>query len=93
HQAEPALVRRLRDLPKAELLALAGAAGLGEMPTPSRRAPAVPAGLVQETNGTRAVLFGAPFGRCTAAQLGSLAAIAETADAADLRLSPWRGLA
>ncbi|WP_368733776.1 hypothetical protein, partial [Citrobacter koseri] len=38
-------------------------------------------------------MFGAPFGRCTASQIGSLAEIAAAAGAADIRLSPWRGLA
>lgn len=93
HQAQPALVRRLRDLSKAELLALAAPAGLAAAPAPPRRAPPLRAGLLQESAGLSAVLFGAPFGRCTAVQLASLADIAEAAGCADVRLSPWRGLA
>lgn len=93
HQGQPTLVRRLRDLPRTELLALAATAGLGETAAPPRRVPAPLAGLFQERDGTHAILLGAPFGRCTAAQLDRLADIAEAAGAADIRLSPWRGLA
>ena len=55
--------------------------------TPSRRA-----GLFALAGGRFAALIGLPFGRCDAAVLDRLGSGIE-ASAAEIRLSPWRGLA
>ncbi|MDX3806047.1 precorrin-3B synthase [Bosea thiooxidans] len=87
--AAPEHLRRLRDLPPetlARLTALSGTSAPAPRPTPRR------AGLFALGGDRFAVLIDLPFGRCDTAILDELGAGAE-ASAADIRLSPWRGLA
>lgn len=88
-RAAPERLRRLRDLrPEA----LAGLSTLPETATPGSRARPRRAGLFALGQDRFAALIGLPFGRCDAATLDRLGAHAETGRA-EIRLSPWRGLA
>lgn len=87
--AAPHRVRRLRDLSPE---ALAGLTALPEVNGPMRRPPPRRAGLFKLAEKSFAALIGLPFGRCDAAALDKLSASTE-ASLADIRLSPWRGLA
>ena len=82
-------IRRLRDLPPA---ALAGLSSLPATTAPAAGPKPRRAGLFASAQGRFAVLVGLPFGRCPAGAIDRLVAGLET-DAADIRLSPWRGLA
>lgn len=86
-KAAPDQIRRLRDLSPealASLSALPKAAAPAPRPRPRR------AGLFKLTEDRFAALIGLPFGRCDAETLDRLGAAQEKAD---IRLSPWRGLA
>jgi precorrin-3B synthase len=87
--AAPDHIRRLRDLSPASL---AGLAGLPETTAPATRPIAGRAGLFAAAPDRFAALIGLPFGRCPAGTLDRLATGLET-NAAEIRLSPWRGLA
>lgn len=87
--ADPECIRRLRDLPPE---ALAELSLLPEIPAPAPRPAPRRAGLFALGEDRLAVLIGLPFGRCDTAILDKLGAGIE-ASAADIRLSPWRGLA
>lgn len=85
--AAPDQIRRLRDLSSE---ALASLSTLPEAAAPAPRMPPRRAGLFALENDRFATLVGLPFGRCDAETLDRLgAALAK----ADIRLSPWRGLA
>jgi hypothetical protein len=85
--AAPDQIRRLRDLSSE---ALASLSALPEAAAPAPRMPPRRAGLFALENDRFAALVGLPFGRCDAETLDRLgAALAK----ADIRLSPWRGLA
>lgn len=87
--AAPDRFRRLRDLSRE---ALADLSRLPEAAAPALRAQPRRAGLFALANGRFAALIGLPFGRCDAATLDRLGGGTKTS-AADIRLSPWRGLA
>jgi len=87
--AAPDRIRRLRDLSSE---ALAGLSTLPETPAPVRRPRPRRAGLFDLGADGFAAVIGLPFGRCDAATLDRLGAGAES-DHAEIRLSPWRGLA
>ncbi|QEL23996.1 precorrin-3B synthase [Bosea sp. F3-2] len=87
--AAPDHIRRLRDLPPE---ALAGLSPLPETPAPAPRPRPRRAGLFALGEDRFAAVIGLPFGRCNAATLDRLGAGIE-ASAAEIRLSPWRGLA
>ncbi|MBN8944521.1 MAG: precorrin-3B synthase [Rhizobiales bacterium] len=93
HRARPEHVRRMRDVPEQDIATLFASHGVQPTRAPPARPGPLQAGSFREAGETTAILFGAPFGRCTASQIGSLADIAQAAGAADIRLSPWRGLA
>lgn len=86
--ADPERIRRLRDLSSATLAELSP---FPEAPAPLQRPPARRAGLFALGADRFAVAVGLPFGRCGAAVLDELGADLG-ASAADIRLSPWRGL-
>lgn len=91
HRQRPGAVRRFRDLSRDALVALASAAGLQEtVPPPGSPLPRRVGSFAWGEAG-RAVVVGLPFGRCDAETLDRLAA-ACGADA-DIRFSPWRGIA
>lgn len=83
----PDEIRRLRDL---SLEALASLSALPEAAAPTPRMPPRRAGLFALGGDQFAALVSLPFGRCDAATLDRLGAAQEKAD---IRLSPWRGLA
>lgn len=85
--AAPDQVRRLRDLSSE---ALASLSALPEAAAPAPRMPPRRAGLFALEGDRFAALVGLSFGRCNAATLDRLGAAQATAD---IRLSPWRGLA
>lgn len=85
----PERLRRLRDLPAD---ALADLTDLPETAAPTPRAPPRRAGLFALADNRFAALIGLPFGRCDAPVLDRLGAGAEQGRA-NIRLSPWRGLA
>lgn len=85
--AAPDQIRRLRDLSPE---ALASLSALPEAAAPAPRMPPRRAGLFALESDRFAALVGLPFGRCDAATLDRLGAAQEKAD---IRLSPWRGLA
>lgn len=85
----PDAIRRMGDLATTELAALCDLP-LTE-PPPQRPAPRR-AGLFA-VRASHAALVGLPFGRVEAAALDRLARAAETLGCAEIRLSPWRGLA
>lgn len=85
----PDRIRRLRDLSPE---ALASLSSLPEAAAPTPRMPPRRAGLFSLKEDRFAALIGLPFGRCSAGTLDRLAAGLK-ADAVDIRLSPWRGLA
>ncbi|WP_306223279.1 precorrin-3B synthase [Bosea beijingensis] len=87
--AAPDRIRRLRDLSPE---ALANLSSLPDANAPTSRMPPRRAGLFALDGDRFAALIGLPFGRCDAAELDRLGATVETS-AADIRLSPWRGLA
>ncbi|WP_293799034.1 precorrin-3B synthase [uncultured Bosea sp.] len=87
--AAPDHIRRMRDLSP---VALAGLTGLPETTAPAARPKPRRVGLFAAALDRFAALIGLPFGRCPAATLERLVAGLET-DAAEIRLSPWRGLA
>jgi precorrin-3B synthase len=80
-------LRHLRDLTPD---ALASLTTVPEAPAPAPRPPPRRTGLFALGPGRFAALVGLPFGRCDAATLDRLGAGAERAE---IRLSPWRGLA
>lgn len=82
-------IRRLRDLPSETLARLTV---LSETSAPALRPVPRRAGVFALGGDRFAVLIGLPFGRCDTAVLDELGAGTE-ASAADIRLSPWRGLA
>jgi len=88
-KAAPDRIRRLRDLSPE---ALAGLTSLPVAAPPTPRKPPRRVGLFALNNDRFAALTGLPFGRCDAATLDKLCTSAETSGA-DIRLSPWRGLA
>lgn len=88
-KAAPDRIRRLCDLSPE---ALAGLSPLPEAAAPASRSRPRRAGLFALGGGRFAALVGLPFGRCDAATLDRLGAEVETSTA-DIRLSPWRGLA
>uniref|UniRef100_A0A9E7ZV69 Precorrin-3B synthase n=1 Tax=Bosea sp. NBC_00436 TaxID=2969620 RepID=A0A9E7ZV69_9HYPH len=83
----PEGIRRLRDLSPEALESLSP---LPEAAAPTPRNPARRAGLFALSDERFAALIGLPFGRCDASTLDRLGA---AQDKADIRLSPWRGLA
>lgn len=85
--AAPDQIRRLRDLSPE---ALASLSALPEAAAPAPRMPPRRAGLFALEGDRFAALVGLPFGRCDATTLDRLGA---AQDKADIRLSPWRGLA
>ncbi len=85
--AAPDRIRRLRDLSPEVLASLSA---LPEAAAPTPRAPPRRAGLFALESDRFAALVGLPFGRCDAETLDRLGA---AQDKADIRLSPWRGLA
>lgn len=85
----PDRLRRLRDL------STEGLASLSSLPDATAPAPRMPprrAGLFALEGDRLAAIIGLPFGRCDAAVLDRLGAGIGTS-AAEIRLSPWRGLA
>lgn len=88
-EAAPDRIRRLRDL---SLEALASLSTLPEATAPAPRMPPRRAGLFVQEGDRLAALIDLPFGRCDAAVLDRLGAAVETSPA-EIRLSPWRGLA
>jgi precorrin-3B synthase len=93
HRADPVSIRRLRDVPREVIDAAVTHFRLSVAGSPLVRPAVARAGLVAEIGGTYALIAGAPFGRLDAVTLTALAATAETFHAADIRLSPWRGVA
>lgn len=85
--AAPDQIRRLRDLSPE---ALASLNALPEAAAPAPRMPPRRAGLFALEGDRFAALVGLPFGRCDAETLDRLGAAQAKAD---IRLSPWRGLA
>jgi precorrin-3B synthase len=85
----PDTIRRMGDLATTEMAALCDLP-LTE-PPPNRPAPRR-AGLFA-VHASHAALIGLPFGRADAATLDRLARAAETLGCAQIRLSPWRGIA
>lgn len=83
----PDQIRRLRDLSPEALESLSTLPGAA---APAPRTPPRRAGLFALGGDRFATLVGLPFGRCGAATLDRLGAVQEKAD---IRLSPWRGLA
>jgi len=83
----PDQIRRLRDLSPE---ALASLSALPEAAAPAPRMPPRRAGLFALEGDRFAALVGLPFGRCDAETLDRLGAAQAKAD---IRLSPWRGLA
>ncbi|MCU4181620.1 precorrin-3B synthase [Bosea sp. BH3] len=88
HRSAPNGIRRLRDLPDD---VLANLTTLPETTPPPVRSQPRRAGLFAMADDRFAVLIGLPFGRCDAGTLTQLAATAP--EHAEIRLSPWRGLA
>lgn len=86
-RAAPDCPRRLRDLAPE---ALASLSSLPEAAAPAPRMPPRRAGLFAAEGDRFAALIGLPFGRCDAATLDRLGT---AEDIAEIRLSPWRGLA
>ncbi len=86
-RAAPDCPRRLRDLAPE---ALASLSSLPEAAAPAPRMPPRRAGLFAAEGDRFAAVIGLPFGRCDAATLDRLGA---AEDIAEIRLSPWRGLA
>ena len=87
--AAPDRIRRLRDLPPE---VLAGLSALPETIAPARHLSPRRVGLFALGEDRFAALIGLPFGRCDAATLDKLGAGAKSTKA-EIRLSPWRGLA
>ncbi len=87
--AAPDHLRRLRDLPAD---ALGDLTDLPETAAPAPRRRPQRVGVLTLKGDRVAALIGLPFGRCDATVLYRLGATVETS-AADIRLSPWRGLA
>lgn len=85
----PDRIRRLRDLSPE---ALANLSTWPDIAAPAPRPPPRRAGLFAMGEDRFAALIGLPFGRCDMATLDRLGAGAEPGQA-DIRLSPWRGLA
>ena len=88
--AAPDAIRRLHDLPPN---ALATLCDLPPAPPPTPRPAPRPAGLFALGSDGFAALTGLPFGRANAATLDRLGKAALTHGCADIRLSPWRGIA
>ncbi|KQO70068.1 hypothetical protein [Methylobacterium sp. Leaf88] len=100
--------RRMRDVPAAARAETLARFGLQRIAGPAESAALSPGLLAlpplslpdsesrrfspPRAEGRVALLVDAPFGRCTADALDSLAETAEASGAADLRLSPTRGL-
>jgi precorrin-3B synthase len=88
-RAAPAQIRRLRDLPAD---ALAGLVPLPDTAVPVSRPAPQRAGLFRQEDGRMTALIALPFGRSRAETLAALAQAVQDAPA-EIRLSPWRGLA
>jgi sulfite reductase beta subunit-like hemoprotein len=88
----PEAIRRLRDLPARLLDEMIAATGLPPTTAPAIRPAPRRAGSVLSAHG-EAALIGLPFGRADADTLQRLGEAALRARVADIRLSPWRGLA
>lgn len=86
----PETIRRLYGLPPD---ALATLSDLPATPPPAPRSAPRRAGLFALGADRFAALIGLPFGRTDAATLDRIGAAAETHGCADIRLSPWRGIA
>ncbi|WP_407526248.1 hypothetical protein [Methylobacterium oryzisoli] len=82
--------RRLRDLGEGARADLLAAAGLAPAAAPPPDNPPPP-GLHPRPVGGPVLLAEFPFGRCDAARLAALAALAERHGDGRLRLTPWRG--
>lgn len=88
--AAPDAIRRMRDLTPDALAALCDLPVAA--PPPLRPAPRR-AGLFSLDAGDFAALIGLPFGRADAGTLDRLGAAADAHGCAQIRLSPWRGIA
>jgi precorrin-3B synthase len=84
--------RRIRDLDPGTLADLAAAAELDPAGRPTRRAPAIRAGVIRLDDGACAVMAALPFGRCSAAHLEQAASWSERFGCGEVRLSFTRGL-
>jgi precorrin-3B synthase len=89
----PGQIRRMRDLGRNQLSALATSIGLAPMPVPTARPKAAAIGFATEKDSTITVLAGLPFGRTDAASLRRLGELARDAGIHEIRVSPWRGFA
>ncbi|MGE7469068.1 precorrin-3B synthase [Bosea sp. NPDC003192] len=86
-------IRRMRDLGRDQLTALATSCGLRDMIAPAARSKPSGIGVVAESGNTVAVLAGLPLGRTDAEGLRRLSELAREADVREIRVSPWRGFA
>jgi precorrin-3B synthase len=86
-------IRRMRDVGRDQLTALAASCGLRAMLTPAVRPKPSGMGLAAEHAKSIAVLAGLPFGRTDAAGLRRLSELARDVGIREIRVSPWRGLA
>jgi precorrin-3B synthase len=82
----------MRDAPADLRTALAAAARFAPPTVPSRRPPALRAGILHAPGGGAGVVLALPFGRCDADQLTRIAGWAEQFADGEVRLSPWRGI-
>jgi sulfite reductase beta subunit-like hemoprotein len=92
HRDNPDAIRRLRDLPQTLLDEMILATGLSQTNSPAARPAPRRAGRFVTAQG-EAALIGLPFGRSDAGTLHRLGEAALRAGVADIKLSPWRGLA
>jgi dissimilatory sulfite reductase (desulfoviridin) alpha/beta subunit len=92
HGDNPDAIRRLRDLPPMLLGEMIAATGLPPTPPPAARPAPRRAGRFVTAHG-QAALIGLPFGRSDAGALERLGEAALHTGVAEIRLSPWRGLA
>jgi precorrin-3B synthase len=92
HRENPDAIRRLRDLPPTLLDEMIAATGLPPTIPPAARPEPRRAGRFTTAHG-QAALIGLPFGRSDVVTLERLGDAALRAGVAEIRLSPWRGLA
>ncbi|SIQ85634.1 precorrin-3B synthase [Bosea sp. TND4EK4] len=88
-RAAPERIRRLRDLPAD---ALSGLVDLPDAAAPAPRPAPRCAGLFSQSDGRVTALIALPFGRSRAEMLAALAQAVRD-EPAEIRPSPWRGLA